>query len=68
VYVTPHWEDDIRGLVEFLPIERMTAGSDYPHYDGLAEPTEFAKYLDWMKPEEQRKVMRDNLGSLLAAV
>ena len=22
--------------------------------------------LDWMTPEDQRKVMRDNLGSLLA--
>jgi predicted TIM-barrel fold metal-dependent hydrolase len=68
VYVTPHWEEDIRGLLEFLPVERVTAGSDFPHYDGLEEPTDYAKHLDWMKPEDQRKVMRDNLGSLLASV
>jgi len=68
VYVTPHWEDDIRGLLELLPVERITAGSDFPHYDGLEEPTDFAKFVDWMSPEDQRKVMRDNLGTLLASV
>jgi predicted TIM-barrel fold metal-dependent hydrolase len=65
VFITPHWDDNIEALLEFQPVERITAGSDYPHYDGLVEPTDYAKYLDWMKPEDQRKVMRDNLGSLL---
>jgi predicted TIM-barrel fold metal-dependent hydrolase len=68
VYVTPHWEDDIEGLLAYQPIERITMGSDYPHYDGLVEPTDFAKFLDFLNPADQQKVMRDNLGSLLAGV
>jgi hypothetical protein len=65
VWVTPHWNDDITGLVDVVPVERVTAGSDFPHYDALAEPTDFAMHLDGLPAGDVRKVMRDNLRSLL---
>jgi predicted TIM-barrel fold metal-dependent hydrolase len=65
VWVTPHWEDNIAGLAEVIPVERVTAGSDYPHYDALADPTDFAKHLDGFDAEDVRKVMRENLRGLL---
>ena len=58
-------EDDIEGLIELIPVERVTAGSDFPHYDALAEPTDFAKHLDGLSSQDVRKVMRDNLRSML---
>ena len=41
------------------------AGSDWPHYDSLAEPASFAKYLDGFGDGVVRKIMRENLRSLL---
>ena len=65
VTVTPHWEDPIDRLVGQIPVEHVVAGSDYPHYDALATPTDFATYLDWLDAGDVRKIMRDNLRSLL---
>ena len=65
VSVTPHWEDDIVGLTGVIPVERVTAGSDFPHYDALAEPTDFARYLTGISADDVRKVMRDNLRTIL---
>ena len=65
VWVTPHWEDDIAGLIEVIPVERVTAGSDWPHYDALPDPTDFAKHLDGLSSQDVHKVMRDNLRSIL---
>jgi hypothetical protein len=58
VWVTPHWEDDIAGLIEVIPVERVTAGSDWPHYDALPDPTDFAKHLDGLSSQDVHKVMR----------
>jgi predicted TIM-barrel fold metal-dependent hydrolase len=38
----------------------MLFGSDCPHAEGLADPTEFANELDGFTPEEVKMVMRDN--------
>ena len=43
VWVSPFWEDDISHIARYLPIERILAGSDYPHAEGLAEPTDFRR-------------------------
>lgn len=67
VSVTPHWEEPIERLVEHIPVESVVAGSDFPHYDALATPTDFATYLDGVGADDVRKVMRDNLRSLLQA-
>jgi predicted TIM-barrel fold metal-dependent hydrolase len=65
VWVNPYWEDDLAALTEYVPVERILAGSDFPHAEGLAEPTDFVKGLVGFSPEDERRIMRDNLKSLL---
>lgn len=65
VWISPHWEDDLAELVEHVPPERVVAGSDWPHYDSLADPVSFAKYLDGFNDKVVREIMRENLRSLL---
>jgi predicted TIM-barrel fold metal-dependent hydrolase len=67
VWVVPYWEEAIKDLTAFVPVERILAGSDFPHSDGLPEPTQFAKALDRFSETDVRRVMRDNLRSLLVA-
>jgi hypothetical protein len=65
VWITPHWHDDVAALTDVVPVEHVTAGSDYPHYDALAEPTDFAAHLGTMAPGDVRRIMRDNLREIL---
>jgi hypothetical protein len=67
VRVTPHWEEPLDRLVHHIPVDSVVAGSDYPHYDSLAVPTDFAKYLTAFDATDVRKIMRDNLRGLLVA-
>ncbi len=39
VYVAPFWEDDFAQMAELCGIDRVIFGSDWPHPEGLAEPT-----------------------------
>ncbi len=66
VWVVPYWEEAIHDLTEYVPVERVLAGSDFPHSDGLPDPTLFAKALDQFSDADVRRIMRDNLRSLLA--
>ncbi len=65
VWVVPYWEDPIPDLARHVPVERILAGSDFPHSDGLPEPTLFAKALDAFSGADRRAIMRDNLERLL---
>jgi predicted TIM-barrel fold metal-dependent hydrolase len=67
VWVNPYWEDDIAGLTDYVPVERILAGSDFPHAEGLAEPTDFVKGLDGFSDADTRAIMRDNLKAILPA-
>ena len=66
VWVSPFWEDDIAEIARYMPVERILAGSDYPHAEGLANPTDFVKGLSAFDEADTKKIMRDNLRSLLA--
>ena len=65
VWVSPYYEDDLDELVEILGVERVLFGSDYPHAEGLAEPSDFVADLAGFDDEAIRKIMRDN-GMALA--
>ena len=60
VWVSPYYEDDLTALKADLGAERILFGSDYPHAEGLAEPTDFIHDLEGYTPDEVRLVMRDN--------
>ena len=66
VYVSPFHEEDIRGLVDLIGVDRVLFGSDYPHPEGLAEPNDFAEELSGMSEGDIERIMRGNLADLLA--
>jgi predicted TIM-barrel fold metal-dependent hydrolase len=65
VWVTPYYEEDLRALADLIGVERVLFGSDWPHGEGLAEPTDFVKELHAFTDDEIRRVMRDNALELL---
>ena len=60
VWVSPYYEDDLESLKHNLGVEHILFGSDYPHAEGLAEPTDYVHDLKGYDEEEIRQVMREN--------
>jgi predicted TIM-barrel fold metal-dependent hydrolase len=65
VWVAPYYEDDMAMLKDAIGIERLLFGSDFPHTEGLPEPTQFVKDIPTFTPDEVKAVMRDNALELL---
>ncbi len=65
VWVTPYYEEDLEALAELIGVERIVFGSDFPHGEGLAEPTDFAKELTGFGADDVHRIMRDNGLELL---
>jgi predicted TIM-barrel fold metal-dependent hydrolase len=65
VWMTPYYEEDLQALAELVGVERILFGSDWPHGEGLAEPTDFIKELDGFSPDEVQRIMRHNCLELL---
>jgi predicted TIM-barrel fold metal-dependent hydrolase len=65
VWVAPYYEDDMAMLKDLLGVDRLLFGSDFPHTEGLPEPTAFVKDIPTFTERETRKVMRDNVLDLL---
>ena len=64
VWVAPYYEDDIRELVDIIGPDHVLFGSDYPHAEGLAEPTNFIDDLKGFTEHEVRLIMRENALAL----
>ena len=64
VYVAPFWEDDFTQMAELCGVERVIFGSDWPHPEGLAQPTHLIDDLQGLDEEGQRKVMGGNMIDL----
>jgi predicted TIM-barrel fold metal-dependent hydrolase len=65
VWVAPYFEEDVVELAEWIGVERVLFGSDWPHGEGLAEPTDYAKELGGFDDGAVRRIMRDNLAECL---
>ncbi len=65
VFVAPYYEDDLERLKQRIGADHILFGSDYPHAEGLAVPTDFAHDLEGYDEDEVRLVMRDNAMGLL---
>ncbi len=65
IKVAPYPEDDSIDLVRLIGAGAVIAGSDYPHPEGLPEPTEFADRLLQLDAAESRLIMRDTTAALL---
>jgi predicted TIM-barrel fold metal-dependent hydrolase len=67
VWVTPYLEEDLRRLADFIGVERILFGSDWPHGEGVAQPLDFMKELDGFDEHEVRRIMRENCLELLGS-
>jgi predicted TIM-barrel fold metal-dependent hydrolase len=65
VWVAPYYEDDMDMLKDTVGIDHLLFGSDYPHAEGLPDPTDFVDDIPTYDADETRKIMRDNIMGLL---
>ena len=45
VWINPFWEDDVGEIVDLMGDGRVIFGSDWPHIEGLPEPTDWVTEL-----------------------
>lgn len=67
IFVSPFFEDHMAELIEAMGgTDNIIFGSDYPHPEGLAEPTTYAEHLpQGLTDDDVRKIMGGNLGRLM---
>ena len=65
ISVSPFYEEGVTDLIDLIGVDRVLFGSDYPHPEGLAQPTHFADMLGHLTEEDQAKIMGGNLARLL---
>ena len=65
VSVAPYYEDDIGRLRDLIGTKNVLFGSDYPHAEGLAIPTDFVNDLEGFSPGDIERIMRDNGQALV---
>jgi predicted TIM-barrel fold metal-dependent hydrolase len=65
VWVSPFFEDDVMGLIDVVGADRVVFGSDWPHAEGLADPTSFIKEIDGVGDADAKKIMHDNARQLV---
>jgi predicted TIM-barrel fold metal-dependent hydrolase len=65
VFVAPFHEEDLSSLTQALGASNILFGSDYPHAEGLAEPTAFERALAGLGDAEIAAIMGGNLKELL---
>ncbi|MEU6642862.1 amidohydrolase family protein [Saccharomonospora sp. NPDC046836] len=66
IHVSPFYEEGVSGLIDLIGVDRVLFGSDYPHPEGLAQPTTFAAMLGSLPEVDQAKIMGGNLARLMA--
>lgn len=67
VWVSPFWEDDPLDAIALLGPERVLFGSDWPHAEGIADPTSYADALTSLDAAAIERVMRENTLELTSA-
>jgi predicted TIM-barrel fold metal-dependent hydrolase len=59
-WVSPFHEENIKELADWVGVERLIMGSDWPHAEGIPEPSDYVNELAGFTPAEVRRIMRDN--------
>ncbi len=52
-------------VIRLIGADRVLFGSDYPHPEGLAEPTSYVERLDGLSQPEIAAVMGGNMADIL---
>jgi predicted TIM-barrel fold metal-dependent hydrolase len=64
--VAPYPEENVTRVVAEVGVEPIVFGSDFPHGEGLAYPTQYVgAQLSNFTEDNQRRIMRDNLENFL---
>ena len=66
VWVAPFVEDDVAELANYLPVERILFGSDWPHAEGMAHPKDFFANVASFTLDQQELIMRGNARKLMS--
>jgi predicted TIM-barrel fold metal-dependent hydrolase len=66
VWVSPFQEEDLHGMAKLVGADRMIMGSDFPHAEGIPEPSDYVHELEGFTPGEVRMIMRENALGLSA--
>ncbi len=64
VWINPFWEDDVNEIVDFMGDDRVIFGSDWPHIEGLPDPTDWVTELQKLDRESVPKIMGGNTAEL----
>jgi predicted TIM-barrel fold metal-dependent hydrolase len=65
--VAPYPEENVQRVVDEVGIEPIVFGSDFPHGEGLAEPSAYVdSQLVGFSEEDKQRIMRSNLEEFLA--
>ncbi|MDT3443864.1 MULTISPECIES: amidohydrolase family protein [unclassified Pseudofrankia] len=66
IVVHPFFEEDVMAIVNAIGVDNVVFGSDYPHPEGMADPTSFVEELDdSLSEDEKAKIMGGNLSKLM---
>jgi len=64
VWINPFWEDDVNEIVDLMGDDRVIFGSDWPHIEGLPEPTDWVTELQKLDDDAIPKIMGGNVSTL----
>jgi predicted TIM-barrel fold metal-dependent hydrolase len=65
IWVHPFHEEDPKGLIDLVGVDRVCFGSDYPHPEGLYDPITYVDELASLSKPEQARVMGGNLAEIM---
>ena len=65
IWVSPYYEDDIDLIKDTMGADHVLFGSDYPHAEGLEEPTDYIHDIPNFSPDEVEKIMRTNAWDII---
>jgi predicted TIM-barrel fold metal-dependent hydrolase len=64
IWINPFWEDDVDEIVDLMGDDRVIFGSDWPHVEGLPDPTDWVTELQKLPAESVPKIMGGNTAEL----
>jgi predicted TIM-barrel fold metal-dependent hydrolase len=65
IWIHPFHEEDPRGLIELVGVDRVVFGSDYPHIEGMSEPLSYVDELEGLSHDDIARVMGGNLAEAM---
>lgn len=63
--VSPYPEENVKRPLEVLTIDQLVFGSDFPHGEGLDDPSKYVSTIQDLTDEDKKTMMRDNMAEFL---